>query len=90
MTGNIIKTYDIYQSIIFVFDFCICSCEISLFLRWDSIKSKFFVQDMGADELSECVQDFYQNLSERLQAQFKGATVHSRRLGCKQWLSPVT
>ncbi|KAG7215604.1 hypothetical protein INR49_022130 [Caranx melampygus] len=27
--------------------------------------------DMGADELSECVQDFYQNLSERLQTQFK-------------------
>lgn len=27
---------------------------------------------MGADELSECVQDFYHNLSERLQAQFKG------------------
>lgn len=27
---------------------------------------------MGADELSECVQDFYQNLSERLQTQFKG------------------
>lgn len=29
-------------------------------------------QDMGADDLSECVQDFYQNLSERLQTQFKG------------------
>lgn len=27
---------------------------------------------MGADELSECVQDFYHNLSERLQTQFKG------------------
>lgn len=27
---------------------------------------------MGADELSECVQDFYQNLSERLHTQFKG------------------
>lgn len=27
---------------------------------------------MAADELSECVQDFYHNLSERLQAQFKG------------------
>lgn len=44
---------------------------------------------MGADELSECVQDFYQNLSERLQTQFKGTTVHSRRLRCKQWLSPA-
>lgn len=30
------------------------------------------VQDMGVDELSECVQDFYHNLSERLQTQFKG------------------
>lgn len=30
---------------------------------------------MAADELSECVQDFYHNLSERLQTQFKG-TVH--------------
>lgn len=27
---------------------------------------------MAADELSECVQDFYHNLSERLQTQFKG------------------
>lgn len=42
---------------------------------------------MGADELSECVQDFYHNLSERLQTQFKGTArlVHSRR--CKQWTS---
>lgn len=30
---------------------------------------------MGADELSECVQDFYQNLSERLQTQFKGSFI---------------
>lgn len=27
---------------------------------------------MATDELSECVQDFYHNLSERLQTQFKG------------------
>lgn len=27
---------------------------------------------MAADELSECVQDFYQNLSDRLHTQFKG------------------
>lgn len=34
---------------------------------------------MGADELSECVQDFYHNLSERLQTQFKGTAklIHS-------------
>lgn len=30
---------------------------------------------MGADELSECVQDFYQNLSDRLQTQFKGTAL---------------
>lgn len=30
------------------------------------------VQDMGADEMSECVQDFYQSLSERLLTHFKG------------------
>ncbi|KAM4742126.1 rab5 GDP/GTP exchange factor-like [Anableps anableps] len=33
-----------------------------------------YKRDMGADELSECVQDFYQNLSERLQNQFKGSS----------------
>lgn len=27
---------------------------------------------MGSDELAECVQDFYQNLSDRLHTQFKG------------------
>ena len=31
-----------------------------------------FQQDLGADELSECVQDFYQNLSDRLMNHFKG------------------
>ncbi|KAF1378197.1 hypothetical protein PFLUV_G00187990 [Perca fluviatilis] len=29
-------------------------------------------KDLGADELSECVQDFYQNLSDRLMGHFKG------------------
>lgn len=32
------------------------------------------VQDLGADELSECVQDFYQNLSDRLLGHFKGSS----------------
>lgn len=40
-------------------------------LKFNS-KYNVLVQDMGADELSECVQDFYHNLSERLQTQFKG------------------
>nr|XP_057936202.1 RAB guanine nucleotide exchange factor (GEF) 1, like isoform X2 [Doryrhamphus excisus] len=33
-------------------------------------------KDMGADDMSECVQDFYQNLSERLQSQFKSSPEH--------------
>ncbi|CAL9684047.1 unnamed protein product [Knipowitschia caucasica] len=33
-----------------------------------------YKREMGADELSECVQDFYQNLSDRLHTQFKGST----------------
>lgn len=37
-------------------------------------ESMVYKRDMGAHELSECVQDFYQNLSERLQIQFKGST----------------
>lgn len=32
----------------------------------------FCQQDLGADELSECVQDFYQNLADRLMTHFKG------------------
>ncbi|CAF97407.1 unnamed protein product [Tetraodon nigroviridis] len=31
---------------------------------------------MATEELSECVQDFYHNLSERLQTQFKGSLEH--------------
>ncbi|KAF7658596.1 hypothetical protein LDENG_00010400 [Lucifuga dentata] len=39
-------------------------------------ESMVYKRDMGADELSECVQDFYQNLSERLQTQSKGSLDH--------------
>nr|XP_057936201.1 RAB guanine nucleotide exchange factor (GEF) 1, like isoform X1 [Doryrhamphus excisus] len=35
-----------------------------------------YKRDMGADDMSECVQDFYQNLSERLQSQFKSSPEH--------------
>ncbi|TDH05281.1 hypothetical protein EPR50_G00141430 [Perca flavescens] len=31
-------------------------------------------KDLGADELSECVQDFYQNLADRLMGHFKGSS----------------
>ncbi|XP_013881724.1 rab5 GDP/GTP exchange factor [Austrofundulus limnaeus] len=31
-------------------------------------------KDLGADELSECVQDFYQNLADRLMSHFKGSS----------------
>lgn len=37
-------------------------------------ESMVYKRDIGADELSECVQDFYQNLSDRLHTQFKGST----------------
>uniref|UniRef100_A0A3Q2QSQ2 RAB guanine nucleotide exchange factor (GEF) 1, like n=1 Tax=Fundulus heteroclitus TaxID=8078 RepID=A0A3Q2QSQ2_FUNHE len=37
-------------------------------------ESMAYKRDMGADELSECVQDFYQNLSDRLHNQFKGSS----------------
>ncbi|XP_005816667.1 rab5 GDP/GTP exchange factor [Xiphophorus maculatus] len=31
-------------------------------------------KDLGADELSECVQDFYQSLADRLMSHFKGSS----------------
>ncbi|XP_056449580.1 rab5 GDP/GTP exchange factor isoform X4 [Gadus chalcogrammus] len=37
-------------------------------------------QDLGADELSECVQDFYQNLSDRLMSHFKGSSESVERV----------
>lgn len=54
-----------------------------IFFKWPGISNEefemkcnqivnFLGQDIGADELSECVQDFYQNLSDRLTAQMKG------------------
>ncbi|XP_076130659.1 rab5 GDP/GTP exchange factor [Alosa pseudoharengus] len=36
-------------------------------------------KDLSADELSECVQDFYQNMSDRLMTHFKGS---SERVEC--------
>ncbi|XP_064830749.1 rab5 GDP/GTP exchange factor-like isoform X1 [Oncorhynchus masou masou] len=37
-------------------------------------ESMAYKRDLGADELSECVQDFYQNLSDRLHTHFKGSS----------------
>ncbi|CAN9511452.1 unnamed protein product [Ophioblennius macclurei] len=37
-------------------------------------ESMVYKRDIGADELSECVQDFYQTLSDRLHTQFKGSS----------------
>lgn len=39
-------------------------------------ESMAYKRDMGVDDMSECVQDFYQNLSDRLQTQFKGSSEH--------------
>ncbi|KAJ8402209.1 hypothetical protein AAFF_G00370740 [Aldrovandia affinis] len=37
-------------------------------------------KDLGADELSECVQDFYQNMSDRLMTHFKGSSERVERV----------
>ncbi|XP_061684010.1 RAB guanine nucleotide exchange factor (GEF) 1, like [Syngnathoides biaculeatus] len=37
-------------------------------------ESMAYKRDTHADDMSECVQDFYQNLSERLHTQFKGSS----------------
>ncbi|XP_077421702.1 RAB guanine nucleotide exchange factor (GEF) 1, like isoform X2 [Vanacampus margaritifer] len=37
-------------------------------------ESMAFKRDMGVEDMSECVQDFYQSLSERLHTQFKGSS----------------
>lgn len=37
-------------------------------------------QSLSADEMSECVQEFYHNLSEQLQVQYKGAADHVERI----------
>ncbi|XP_061136710.1 RAB guanine nucleotide exchange factor (GEF) 1, like isoform X2 [Syngnathus typhle] len=37
-------------------------------------ESMAYKRDMGAEDMSECVQDFYQSLSERLHTQFKGSS----------------
>ncbi|XP_071403211.1 rab5 GDP/GTP exchange factor isoform X2 [Centroberyx affinis] len=38
------------------------------------IESMSCKKDLTADELSECVQDFYQNMSDRLMSHFKGSS----------------
>ncbi|XP_019729798.1 RAB guanine nucleotide exchange factor (GEF) 1, like [Hippocampus comes] len=37
-------------------------------------ESMAYKRDMGVEDMSECVQDFYQSLSERLHTQFKGSS----------------
>ncbi|XP_059912371.1 rab5 GDP/GTP exchange factor isoform X2 [Gadus macrocephalus] len=44
------------------------------------IESMANKKDLGADELSECVQDFYQNLSDRLMSHFKGSSESVERV----------
>ncbi|XP_018597292.1 rab5 GDP/GTP exchange factor isoform X3 [Scleropages formosus] len=44
------------------------------------IESMANKKDLGADELSECVQDFYQNMSDRLLTHFKGSTDRVERV----------
>ncbi|XP_031427455.1 rab5 GDP/GTP exchange factor isoform X2 [Clupea harengus] len=44
------------------------------------IESMANKKDLGADELSECVQDFYQNMSDRLMAHFKGSSERVERV----------
>ncbi|XP_056140881.1 rab5 GDP/GTP exchange factor isoform X1 [Lampris incognitus] len=43
----------------------------------ESISNK---KDLSAEELSECVQDFYQNMSERLMSHFKGSSESVERV----------
>ncbi|XP_066506382.1 rab5 GDP/GTP exchange factor isoform X2 [Hoplias malabaricus] len=44
------------------------------------IESMANKKDLGADELSECVQDFYQNMSDRLMTHFKGSSEKVERV----------
>uniref|UniRef100_A0A4W4H0U7 RAB guanine nucleotide exchange factor (GEF) 1 n=1 Tax=Electrophorus electricus TaxID=8005 RepID=A0A4W4H0U7_ELEEL len=44
------------------------------------IESMAMKKDLGADELSECVQDFYQNMSDRLMSHFKGSSEKVERV----------
>ncbi|CAL8353546.1 unnamed protein product [Lota lota] len=40
-------------------------------------ESMFYKRELGVEELSECVQDFYQKLSEYLHTQLKGSSEHA-------------
>ncbi|XP_062869940.1 rab5 GDP/GTP exchange factor isoform X1 [Trichomycterus rosablanca] len=44
------------------------------------VETMFNKKDLGADELSECVQDFYQNMSDRLHSHFKGSSEKVERV----------
>lgn len=48
-------------------DACTGQCDITI----------SFWQDISAEELSECVQDFYQNMVDRLMTHFKGQIIKS-------------